>query len=487
MARIKKPTVAAIKELSVKEEKNTDKVTLQFCGGAKVVTGANYLLQAKGYKILIDCGRIQGSPEMEQMNNNPFSYNPSEIDFLFITHGHYDHIGRIPKLVEAGFKGKILTMPPTIDIARLILEDAQRIIAEEEHREKLPGAVNYHLIDQVMALFEPVEYDTKLEIDKDIVCFFRNAGHILGSAIVEIWVRKIPRQSEFLKIVFSGDLGNSNIPFPLLEKPAVIEYADYIIMESAYGDRNHVAPEKAKDLLEDAIENAIRREGVLMMPTSALEKTQQVLYHLNELAKNKRIPYVPIYVDSPLAIKLTGLFKKYSTFLNKDAQKVILESDGGIFQFPGLSYTASVNESKMINRVLAPKIIIAGSSMSQGGRIMHHELRYLSDAKSTFLAVAYQAEGTLGRKIIEGAREVTIYGQHVPINAEVKFIDGYSAHADQSELLRWVGNLIKPIDVKKIFIVQGEEQAATALKHAIRDNFGISTEVPENNEIVELY
>lgn len=479
----------SISKIISKDKKNKSQIRLHFYGGTRIVTGANYLLEiinpstGLGSKILIDCGLFQGSREMERKNQEPFPYNPAEIDFLLITHAHLDHIGRIPKLIEDGFKGKIFATPPTIDLTKLILEDSQHLLEEKAGKSGAVSFSDHTEIEKIMSFFVAAEYDQKLELTKDIICFFREAGHILGSAIIEVRTRKKPRQAEFTTIVFSGDLGNPYISFNLLNKPTYIKQADYVVIESAYGGHNHPPEKIAKDLLEDIIEDVISRQGVLMIPTFALERAQLILYHLNELAEHKRIPYVPIYVDSPLAIYLTGVYQKHSQFLNKQARDLI-ESGEAIFKFPGLSYTVSTHESKMINRVPPPKIIIAGSGMSQGGRILHHEERYLPDPKSTLLFATYQGEGTLGRQIFDGAKEVKIAGQTILVQAQVKSISGYSAHADQAELLNWISRIKKPI--KKIFVVQGEEKSVLSLKQMIMDSLGILAEAPQLNEIAEL-
>lgn len=464
---------------------------LHFYGAARTTTGANYLLEIGQTKILIDCGLFQGVSE--EKNYQSFSYDPKEIDLVLITHAHLDHVGRLPKLLKEGFRGKIFATAPTVEFTRLLLEDSQRILEEKAVKAGVIPLLDHWEIEELMKLFVAVEYNQEIELAKNVLCFFRDAGHILGSSIIEVWAKKQPRQTEFTKIVFTGDLGNPYFSFNILNKPYQIENADYAVIEATYGDRVHQPEAEAKDLLEDAIETAVARGGVLMIPSFALERTQQLLYHLNELAENHRIPYVPIYVDSPLAIKLTELYQKYNRFLGGEAKHLIAGGES-IFKFPGLSYTISVNESKMINRVPPPKIIIASSAMSQGGRIVHHEARYLPDPKNMILLVSYQAEGTLGRKISEGDDEVRIADQMVPVRAEIKYITGYSGHADQAALLNWLSRINKPIHpgrteyggLKKVFVVQGEEKNVLSLKQMIMDNLGVAAEAPRLNEIVDL-
>ncbi len=475
--------IEALKSVGQINGTNGDDIArLSFYGATHMVSGSNYLLEAKGRKILVDCGIFHGVGEMAEKNHEPFLYNPKEIDFLLVTHAHFDHIGRIPKLFKDGFGGKIYATPPTIDMARLMFKDSQRLVAEGTVKDGVEF-FEESAIEKIMALFSPVNYDEKLELDKDIVCFFRDAGHVLGSSMIEVWLRKKPHQGEFTKIAFSGDIGNPNIAFALLNPPSYLKNVDYVVMESTYGDRNHEITMDAKDLLEDIIENTVASQGVLMIPISAMERTQQVLYHLNELAENKRIPYVPIYVDSPLAINLTKIYQKYADYLN-DKVRAFIAAGESIFRFPGLSYTASVSESKMINRVPPPKIIMAGSGMSTGGRIMHHEMRYLSDPNSTLLVVSYQAYGTPGRHIQEGAKEVRLGDEMVAVKARIEIIAHYSDHIDQAELLKWVANFKH--SVKKIFITHGEEKSSRTLQQVIMDNLGLRPEMPKFGETFEI-
>jgi metallo-beta-lactamase family protein len=330
----------------------------------------------------------------------------------------------------------------------------------------------------VVDKFETLEYHQNYDLLSGISITFKDAGHVLGSAIVEI-------EAEGKKLVFSGDIGAGRLA--LLNPPDVPEDADYVVIESAYGDRLHEETESSKNLLEDAIEETVSQNGVLMIPSFALERTQEILYHLNDLVENNRIPQVPIYLDSPLAIGLTEIYKKYENYYRDEAKK--LASTDNIFDFPGLTFTDSVAESKKINEVDPPKIIIAGAGMSQGGRILHHELRYLDDPKNTLLIVSYQAKGTLGREILEGSEEVKIMDYNVPVNAQIKQISGYSAHADQAELMNWIKQVAENSPERKpekVFVCQGEPEASKALSQLMRDKLAIDAKVPEEGESVEL-
>ena len=449
---------------------------LTFYGGAKTVTGANYLLESGNTKILVDCGLNQGSSYCEKMNFEPFPYNPKEIEAIFITHSHIDHIGRLPQLYKAGFRGKIYSTPPTRDFAEYLLIDSEHILGEEAKEKNRPPLYDLKDVNDVMSLWEGVNYHQIIKV-KNFSIEFYDAGHILGSSFIRV-------SADNKKIVFSGDLGN--VPAPLVKDTEIIKDADYVLVESTYGARFHENVENRKDILEDVIEETIKAGGVLMIPAFAMERTQELLFELNELIENGRIARVPIFIDSPLAIKLTSVYKKYSEdpeYFDKEAL-VSLNKGDAIFNFPGLKMTLTTEQSREINNVPAPKVIIAGSGMSHGGRILHHEIRYLPDPNSTILFIGYQAQGSLGRMILDGAKKVKIMGEEVPVRCKLKLISGYSAHADQNGLLKW----LKPMrfNLKKIFIIQGEEDQMVPLSEKIRDEMAVETEIPSYKESVVL-
>ncbi len=447
---------------------------LIFYGGVGTVTGSNYLLEISGpstgsgsTRILIDCGLMQGSHFAEKKNFEPFPYNPAEIEAVFITHAHIDHIGRLPKLLKDGFKSNVYSTPATRDFAELMLLDSEHILEKEAEQEGRPRLYATDDIKQLMDNWKTVDYHQPVEVGGFRVEFF-DAGHILGSTIIKI-------QAENKTIVFSGDLGNS--PAPLIQPTEKISRADYCLIESTYGDRLHEPVEKRREMLEDAIEDAVRAGGVLLIPAFAMERTQDLLYHLHQLFEEGRVPRAPVFIDSPLAIKLTAIYEKYENYFNKDVLRAEKEDkDGDILNFPGLRLTLTTEQSKEINEAPAPKIIIAGSGMSHGGRILHHERRYLPDPKSTILFVGYQASGSLGRRILEGAKSVRIFGEEVPVKCRVKEISAYSAHADQQQLLDW----LKPmrLSLKKVFVVQGEKGASEVLAQKIRDEYAVEAVVP---------
>ncbi len=439
---------------------------LSFHGAARSVTGANYLFEVEKTKILIDCGLFQGCRFCEENNFNPFPYDSGDIDFVFLTHAHTDHIGRLPKLIRDGFRGKIFGTPPTLDLLRPMLFDTVALLKDEARREGHQPLFIKSDVEKIFPLLEKRNYDTVFPLTKDISVTFRDAGHILGSSIIEI-------RTNGGVVVFSGDLGNP--PTPLLKTTEKIEKARFVVMESTYGDRVHEDKDERKNLLEDAIEDAITNGGVLMIPTFALERTQELLVEINDLVEHNRIPQVPVFIDSPLAIAATEIYKKYPEYYNEEALKN-LHSPDELFKFPGLTFTRTVDQSKAINDVPSPKVIIAGSGMSNGGRILHHERRYLSDPKSLLLIIGYQAAGTLGRRLFNKEKEVKIFGESVPVRAKVKAIGGYSAHADQPTLLRWLDAIERPIE--EVFVVQGEEAPALALTQKIRDTLGIHARAP---------
>jgi len=451
---------------------NVAKIT--FCGGTGSVTGANFLLEIDDKKILIDCGLTQGLELADDINWAPFSYDPREIDILFITHSHIDHIGKIPKLIHEGFHGKIYSTKPTRALTRPMLSDTASILSKNKlfNLDKIYTEEN---VNTAFLQWLSFDYHEKIKITDNLEVSFKNAGHILGSAMVEfIYKGK--------KILFTGDLGNS--PSPLLPDTEKITDADYLIMESVYGDRNHESKNDRRNLLERVIEDNYKRKGTLIIPTFSLERSQELLFELNDLVTNNRIPIMPIFFDSPLAIRLTEIFKQFRDYFNETAQKV-LSKDKYLFDFPGLHSTLRSEESKMINDTSNPKIIIAGSGMSSGGRIVHHEKHYLPDPNNTILLTGYQSLGTLGRLIQEGVKKVHISGEDINVRAHVAVILGYSGHKDGDGLLNFVENMRDKVE--KVFVVMGEPKSAMFLVQRIRDNLGIDAFAPLKGDSVLLY
>ena len=450
---------------------NIAKIT--FCGGAGTVTGSNFLLEADGKKILIDCGLTQGIKLADDINWSPFSYDSREIDMLFVTHAHVDHIGRIPKLIEEGFRGKIYSTPPTRSLALPMLNDTMAILSKNTdfNLNKIYTEKN---INQALSLWHGFIYHEVIKITENLSVEFLNAGHILGSAMICFTLNG-------KKILFTGDLGNS--PSPLLPDTEKVTDVDYLIMESVYGDRNHESRNERRKFLEEVIEDNHKRKGTLIIPTFSLERSQELLFELNALVENNRIPVMPIFLDSPLAIRLTDIFKQYKDYFSEKARSA-LSNDKYLFDFPGLHSTLKSEESKMISTVPNPKVVIAGSGMSSGGRVVHHERHYLPDPNNTLLLLGYQSVGTPGRLIQEGVKLVRISGEYVNVRAHIATISGYSGHKDSDALLQFVEDTRE--EVMKVFVVMGEPKSAMFLVQKLRDNLGVEAYAPEQDDSVSL-
>lgn len=446
---------------------------LTFYGASGEVTGSNYVLESGGSKIIVDCGLHQGSHYAERRNFEPFPYDPKSIKAIVVTHAHLDHVGLLPKLFENGFRGTLYSTPATKDFTELLLLDSEHILAKEADREHKPPLYTVEDVNRLMSLWKKIDYHVPFSFENFRIEFY-DAGHILGSAIVKI-------AAEGKIIVFSGDLGN--YPPPIIQTTEKIDRADYCVLESTYGDRVHENVDQRREMLEDIIEDTVKNKGTLVIPTFAMERTQELLYHMHQLFEEGRVPRVPVFIDSPLAIKLTAVYKKYENQFNPETAAIARTGDD-ILNFPGLRLTLTTEQSKEINDVPPPKIILAGSGMSQGGRILHHEVRYLPDPKSTIVFVGYQASNSLGRQILDGVGRVRIFGEDVPVRCHVRNIPGYSAHADQPRILEWVGNM--RTSLKKVFVTHGEEKAAEILAQKIKDDIAIEAVVPKTGETVEL-
>ncbi len=465
-----------------------NKTEIKFCGGVDEVTGANFLLSIfmeglKQEKILVDCGLIQGSETSKLKNCEPFSYNPREIGLVLVTHAHIDHIGRIPKLVRDGFSGKIISTPETKELAEPLLLDALGLLEEEAREDGVLPIYELADVRKTLSLWSTCSYGETINFSQVLKFVARDAGHILGSAVYEIFVGDFSNgvKEKITKIVFTGDLGNS--PSPLLRDTEKITGADYLVMESVYGDRNHEGIFDRREMLKSAIIRAIEKKGTILIPSFSLEKTQVLLSELNFLVESGEIPSVPVFLDSPLAIKVTGIYKKGSKLFNEKARRAILDGDD-IFHFPKLLLTETSAESDAIWRVGEPKIIIAGSGMSVGGRITKHERFYLGNPKNTIIFLGYQAAGSAGRQIEEGLGRVKIGKDDVKIKAEIVKISGYSSHKDMKGLIGFVEDSVKTL--KKVFVVMGEPKSSFFLANRLRDYFNIEAIHPEEGEVAEL-
>lgn len=466
-------------------------MNITFHGGARSVTGANYLIDLGTKKLLVDVGMFQGSKYSEDLNYEKFAYDPGEIDFVFITHSHTDHSGRLPKLYKEGFRGKVVATNATLDLIRRALPDNLNLIKQEAKEVQREPLFSLKDLEGVLGLARGVNYEEEVDLDNGVKAVLHDAGHILGSAIVEVDYSVVTIDKSFgpssldsgCKIYFTGDLGNP--PTPLLKPYKFVSDASYVVTESVYGSRIHEDKVERKNILQKVITETIQKGGVLMIPSFAMERTQELLYEINNLMNDERIPKVPVYVDSPLATNLTEVYKKYPDYFNKET-KYIIDSGDDIFNFPGLKFTRTAEESKQINDVPSPKIIIAGSGMSTGGRILHHERRYLSDPNSTILFIGYQVKDSLGRRVLDGEKEVKIFDEKVAVNCKIEAIGGYSAHADQNMLVEWVKAANGEGKLKKVFVVQGEEESALALSRTIERAVAVDAIVPKQGESFEL-
>ncbi len=457
-------------------------INLTFCSGVGSVTGANFLLEitheSKTKKILVDCGLIQGEKVAQKENRDDFPYKASEIDMLFVTHAHLDHVGRIPKLVKEGFNGVIYSTPETMALAELILHDAVGLLKREATNEGVLPLYEEQDMQKAFTLWQTIPYHQDKFFPEGFSVYLKDAGHILGSSMFFFTI-------EGKKIVFTGDLGNS--PTPLLRDTESISGADYVIMESVYGDRNHEPKDERILKLESIVLDTIKRQGTLIIPAFSLERTQVILYEINKLVEAKRIPIVPVFVDSPLATKVTDIYKASTELFNERAREEIRNGDD-IFSFPKLSFTVNPDESRAIDHTKGPKIIIAGSGMSVGGRVIHHEEIYLGDPKNTVLLVGYQTLGSVGRYLMDGSKKVNIHGVEIPVRAKIETILGYSSHKDSDRLVDFVSTVNEKRNgkVKEIFVVMGEPKASLFLVQKIRDNLGIEAMYPERLKRYEL-
>ncbi len=448
---------------------------LTFCGASHEVTGSCYLLEIGDKKIVVDCGMFQGGDFNEGKNYDAFPFAPAEVSAVLVTHAHLDHVGRLPKLVKEGFGGRIYGTKGTLELAELVLHDAWGVMADEERKYQKPVLYSEQDIATTVALFHGQNYHDKIEVVPGVTATFYDAGHIFGASFIIV-------EAEGKAIGFSGDVGNINVP--ILKDTENLPKLDVLLVESTYGDRVHEDEETRTEIIARLIEEAAKRGGTIMVPAFSIERTQEFLYELHKLQEHEhRLPEMPIFLDSPLAIEATEVFKKHREYYDTEAAKEVMLGDD-FLNFPQLKVTRTREDSKTINSVRGPKMVIAGAGMMNGGRILHHAMRYLSDPNSTLIIVGYQAEGTLGRRLYEGATKVKIHGEDIPVHCTIKAIGGLSAHADQKKLLTWVnsGGAVP----KKIFCTHGEAHAATELAHRLRDTYGVETFVPAYGESVEL-
>ncbi len=453
--------------------------SLTFLGATGTVTGSRFLLKTAHKQYLIDCGLFQGLKELRLRNWEPFPISPEDIDAVILTHAHIDHTGYLPRLVHYGFKGTIYATTATTDLCQILLPDSAHLqeedaeYANKKHFSKHSPALPLYTTEdalQALELFTPIAYGSRLQLDDGVSLTFQDAGHILGSSFIDL---RLPIDGEERRLLFSGDLGRPNQP--ILRDPHTVFGADYLIVESTYGDRLH-GNEDPKEVMARIINESVRRGGVLLIPSFAVGRTQELLYTIRELEEANRIPHLSIYMDSPLAIKATKIFSKNKQ--DFDLKSKTLELKGkNVLETAQLHFAQTQEESKAINKIKSNAIIISASGMATGGRILHHLFNRLPDPKNTVLFIGYQAVGTRGRTILDGAESVKIHGQYVPIRAHIESTSCFSAHADYHEILAWLSNFNSV--PRKVFIVHGEPEPARSLSDKINQHFGWSTELPE--------
>ncbi|NCF00210.1 MBL fold metallo-hydrolase RNA specificity domain-containing protein [Emergencia sp. 1XD21-10] len=466
---------------------------IKFCGASSGVTGSCHLLTTANHKVLLDCGQFQGGKAQEALNYEPFPFDPKEIECVILSHAHIDHCGRIPLLVKRGFTGKIYCTDATADLLDVMLKDSGFIHEKDAEWKskraaragKPPVEPLYTYDDALKALeyVEPILYDQQIKINDHMKIVFNDAGHILGSAITEIWVCEDSKES---KIVFSGDLGMVNRP--ILKDPTIIKKADYVIMETTYGNRNHPANITSIKELLDIVLNTTRRGGTVVIPSFAVGRTQELVYEFNKFYEEDseykdELDQLMVYVDSPMATTATEVFRKNAQVFDDETRDYILRGDNPL-DFKNLKFTRSTAESQALNLDRNPKIIISASGMCEAGRIRHHLKHNLWDARSSVIFVGYQAEGTLGKLLVEGVKDIVLFGEEVHVNAEIYNLEGFSGHADQNGLFSWLaGFRQKP---KQIFLVHGEEDSKKDFGKLIHDKLGYEPVVVLGNSEFEL-
>ncbi len=461
---------------------------IEFIGGARTVTGSSYIIKDEDFSIMVDCGMFQGKRELLERNELNLIYAPKKIDCMILTHAHIDHSGLIPKLVKEGFFGNIYATKATTDLCSVMLADSGHIqemdvFWENKKNRKLgrPEKKPIYTSEDAQKCIEnfvPVNYGEKIQVHPRVSIRFRDAGHILGSSFVEMWVEEKGKQT---KIVFSGDIGPGNQA--IIRDPEVLEDADYILIESTYGNRMHKPKEDTYSEFAEILNNSINKNGNIIIPAFAVERTQEIIYTLNKLFNEKKIPPIPVYIDSPLAISATEIFRANRDCFDDETQEMIISGDSPL-DFPHLIFTRTKEESKALTKGAKGAIIISASGMCTAGRVKFHLQNNLYRPESSIIFVGYQAEGTLGRRIVDGAKQVKIYGETIAVNASVYTLGGFSGHADQAGLLKWLSTNNNP--AAKVFIVHGEEETALTFSKIISQKFNLSTHVPRWGEILDL-
>ena len=506
-------------------------IAIQFLGAVETVTGSQYLLTVGDQHILVDCGFFQGSPSEIARNRMPFAYEATSVDALLLTHAHLDHCGRIPALVKAGYNGPIHATPGTLDLTEIVLRDAAKLQDEAEARwlrhhpeaaasaeasdtvdeetaveqddpgmparlrqakpeaQTMSRAALYHApdVDATVALFRPVQYEEALQVVPGVTATFHDAGHILGSAIIELTVTN---GGQATTIIFSGDLGRSDTP--ILRDPTPISHADYVLVESTYGNREHGPMAQAIEDLAAAVTEVAGGKGVLLVPSFAIGRTQEVVWELDRLLRDNRIPHLPLFLDSPMASRASDVYMRHPEDYDEETAALI-RSGSSPLEYPGEQFTNDAEQSKAIRTNPKPFMIVASSGMLTGGRILHHLKDFLPDPASMLLFIGYQGQGSLGYAIQHGATEARIDGQVYPVRCKVRSISGFSAHADEHELEAWVrnftaagGSAASDGRPKTVFVVHGDPDAANAFADRIRGDLGLDVQLPTYRQEVVL-
>lgn len=461
---------------------------IRFLGAAQTVTGSCHCLEVGNTRVMVDCGMFQGSRVLRERNYQPFAVSPESVDYVLLTHAHIDHSGLIPKLFKHGFKGKVVTTAATIDLCSVMLPDSGYIqemeverLNRKAKRAGRPEMEPVYTADDArdcLRFFEPVNYNEIVSLNKELSVRFMDAGHILGSALLEVYALE---GGQTTKLVFSGDLGSRGRPF--LKDPSLLRRTDYVIMESTYGNRLHPEQGDTVEQLHQVVWEAYRKGGNLIIPAFAVERTQDLIYDLNQLVISKRFPPVKVFIDSPMAAAATEVFRKHSDCFDTETSCLINQGQDPL-AMPGLHFAHTVEESIALNNIKSGAVIISASGMCDAGRIKHHLKHNLWRPECTVLFVGYQAPGTKGRQIKDGAKTVRIHGEEIAVRADIRSIDSYSAHADQRDLLEWLGYFRSP--VKRVFLVHGEPESAGGLAEQISQRYALPVSVPALGETVQL-